>query len=268
MLDILKGPSDAVGFVVEKDNDWIQSVYLVSLDELPPKYLPDPDAFHDESLRPNWSVAEPSFLLGKKWDAKLLATIERRYLDAYGFSFFTEPKKGRAMPAGVLSFVFDGGFPLMHTFNHIRTAVPFEARAHSDGVSVNSPGILSISAPASPADHLMKVLTAVPGSTQAYDALHQWARLPWQKVSKVPATAEDDIKRLAGRLLVDPSVLLPGDGIRSDQALLVAGKILASYYRRLWTLLDFGEEVEFLDAARIQRQADERPYEEEDDQFG
>jgi len=269
MLDLLTIPNDGVGFIVDSDSGWVRSVYVVPIASLPGKYLPDKSAKHDVSLRPEWDTHQQNFLLGKKWDAKLLASIERRYLDVYGFSFLTEPRRSRAMPAGVLRFVFDGGFPLMHAFNHIRAAVPQESRAKSVGVSAHSPGILTLDAPGGPVSHLMKVLAAVPEAASAYSAVHQWSRLPWQKVSKVPGTAMDDLKRLAARLLVDIGVLISPDK-PGEEALLVAGKLLASYYRRLWGLLDFGDEVEFLDAASIPRQADSDNFyiEDEDDQLG
>lgn len=269
MLDLLRIPNDGVGFIVDRDSDWVQAVYVVPIDSLPPKYLPEESAKHDPSLRPEWDSHQQNFLLGKKWDAKLLATIERRYLDVYGFSFLTEPRRDRAMPHSVLGFVFDGGFPLMHAFNHIRAAVPSEAKARSVGVSAHSPGILTLDGPGAPVTHLMKVLAAVPDAASAYSAVHQWSRLPWQKVEKVPGTAMEDLKRLAGRLIVDLGVLVSPEKTGQAQ-LLVAGKLLASYYRRLWGLLDFGDDVEFLDAASIPRQADAENFyvEDEDDQLG
>lgn len=253
MLRLLMGPSDGVGFVVDRQNDdQIVAVYLQQLSQLPPGYLPKPTALHDSSLRPDWTKVPQSFLVPAEWDAKLLATIERKYLDVYGFSYFTDPSEvARQLPPSVLKFSFDGGYPLMHAFNHVRAAIPGPVRARSVGVSANSPGVLTMEAPSRCVAHLMKALTALQKDNigNAYDTLWSWSRLKWKRTDLVPASAEADLRRFCDLLIVDAAKLLPTEPVGDEKlALLVGGKLVASYYRRLWAILGMDDGFEFVDA--------------------
>lgn len=56
MLDLLKGPSDGIGFLVDRDRGVEIAVYLVQVMALPERYLPAVDALHDVDLRPAWET--------------------------------------------------------------------------------------------------------------------------------------------------------------------------------------------------------------------
>ena len=107
------------------------------------------------------------------------------------------------------------------------------------------------------------VSVTVSDASNAYDCLNQWARLPFEKSSDLPATAKQDLKRLCGRLGVDLDSILPV-GDRKSQ--LVAAKILASYYRQLLRLLQPSEDVEFLEAADIVKEHFSIATEDDDDE--
>lgn len=252
MLQLLNGSSDGGGFIVDKDGGKVAAVFAVRLDSLPDGYLPKPSAFHDEGLRPTWRSVPQSFLLDTQWDAKLLATIERRYLDVFGFVYLTKPNANRKLPAITLSYDYDGGYPLMHTFNRIRFAPPAADRARAVGVSANSPGVLTIDAPSETVEQLSKCFSNLVKSATAYEVLHIWSRLAPTSVDRLPQSAYSDLARLCQSLGIDISSLFPEPNDNHPKPtevpryVLAAGKLVASFYRKMWKLLEPEAGVEFL----------------------
>src|SRR5262249_14769258 len=76
MYDLLVGPSDGVGFIMDRHAADVHRISVALLADLPPMYLPQHNAFHDMALRPPWDTWPQSFLLDEDWDAKLLAKSE------------------------------------------------------------------------------------------------------------------------------------------------------------------------------------------------
>lgn len=271
MLALLTGPSDDVGFIVDWAGGKQQAVYMVRVSELPSKYLPKPNAFHNESLRPEWDRVPQSFLLSEEWDAELLARTERLYQNAFSFNLLTQPGNELRLPSDIFSYNYDRGYPVVQAFNRIRGAVPRDLRVKAGGVSANSPGILTIEAPREPAEHLISALSALRRSSSAYDNVYAWSRLRPQKVDKVPPQAIDYLRRLCDLLGVDVAKVLPAlssDRTPDPMDVLVAGKLVAAYYRRLWTLVDPEGGVEFLgvDAPATQSTPSLLLFEEEEDE--
>lgn len=62
-----------------------------------------------------------------------------------------------------------------------------------------------------------------------------------------------DLERLSSRLGVRVAAILPRDPEYQQEAILVAGKLLASYYRKLEQLLEPDEGVEFISASALPR---------------
>lgn len=52
MLDLLSKRSDGIGLLIDRDSVRTVAVWLVSIAEVPPGYLPKPDRLHDEAFRP------------------------------------------------------------------------------------------------------------------------------------------------------------------------------------------------------------------------
>ena len=106
---------------------------------------------------------------------------------------------------------------------------------------------------------------------QAYDAVHSWSRLKPQRADDVPATAFDQLKRLCDALDVDSNKLLSIAQRTERSALLVAGKLVAAYYRQLWKLAEPEGDVEFL-GSRLDPQGEPaflaESAEEDDDDWG
>lgn len=249
MIDLLMGPSDGVGFIVDRVADEMRAVYLVALSRLPQKYLPKPTAMHDPSLRPEWESIPQDFLLGERWNARLLADIERLYQDAAAFALATDPKTDVAIPYDVFAYVFDGGWVHTHAFRRLRGAVPDALRSTSAGVSANSPGVLSIDAPNRVAVRLAQAISALRRSEKAYDVVHSWSKLKPTKADHVPDDALSDLRRLADFIGVDLGKLLPSMRVGSSPdkvELLIGGKLVAAYYRKLWKLVEPGSDVEFI----------------------
>lgn len=271
MLTLLTGPSDDVGFIVDWADGKRQAVYMVRVSDLPPKYLPKPNAMHDESLRPEWDRVPQSFLLNEDWDAELLARTERLYQNAFSFNLLTQPGNNLSLPSDIFTYDYDRGYPVVQAFNRIRDAVPRDMRVKAGGVSANSPGVLTIDAPRDAAEHLLNALSALRRSSGAYDNVYAWSRLKPQKVDKVPPQAIDHLRRLCDLLGIDVTKVLPplaGNRVPEPIDVLVAGKLVAAYYRRLWTLVDPEGGVEFLgvDAPPTQSTPSLLLFEEEEDE--
>lgn len=240
MLKLLTESSDGIGFLIDRRRGDTLGVYVVALDSLPKSYLPKPTRMHDESLRPEWDTVPQDYLLDEQWDAKQLATIERHYLNAAGFAYLTKPDTDRVLPWRVLTFTYDGGYPVMHAFNSIRANVPEDARARSVGVSANSPGVLSLEAPAETAGQLREALKALPRSLVHYHNVHEWSKLNPDQAEDIPRTARAHVEALCGALGVDARKLFPAAAANGDdiESLLVAGKLIAAYYRVLLRVID------------------------------
>lgn len=249
MLTLLNAASDGVAFIVDRKGGEDVAVYREEISDLPANYLPQATAFHDEDLRPDWETIPQSFLV-EDWDARLYADIEHRYLNVASFSYLTEPGKNRKLPARITSYRYDRGFPVVAAFNRIRNVIPEEMRSKSVGISANSPGVLTLETPASTAKQVAKALAALPGSMDAYRALQSWARFKTDMADKIPdpVVARQDLLRLCHLLSVDEKVLLPPGNETNKVAILVAGKLIAAYHRRLRKLLHPREGVEFISA--------------------
>jgi hypothetical protein len=257
MRALLVQHSDGVGFLVDRDADGVSAVYVAYIPSLPEKYLPKTTAFHDETLRPQWQVSPQNFLLGEDWDGQLLAKVERAYLNVYAFNYWMAVgSTEQQQPSHILNYIYDGGFPIMHAFNHMRAAVPRSQRARAAGVSANSPGVFTMNAPSGTANRVVesmsRLVTAETEYGHAYDNVHQWSRLRPQKAGEVAvAAAIDQLQRLCARLSIDDARLLPAIRSTTVEAVdstevLVAGKLIASYYRQLWSLFSPDRGVEFL----------------------
>jgi hypothetical protein len=256
MLKLLTESSDGIGFVFDRRGDLRVDVRIAPLADLPRSYFPKATRMHDEALRPEWDIVPQNYLLDTQWDAKLLATIERHYLNAAGFAYLTKPGTDRRLPGAVLHIDYDGGYSVMHAFNAVRGNVPEEARSKSTGVSVNSPGVLTIETPAETASQLSDALKALSRSAIHYQAIHGWSRLNPESAYGVPDVARDNIEALCAALGVDSQKLFPikFEADKEKDSLLVAGKLIAAYYRVLLRVLDPVDGVEFV-SVRIE----ERP---------
>ncbi len=250
MLDLIQIPSAGVGFLLDRRNDEEHAAFLVNLSNLPPPYLPKQGVFHDETLRPETASTEQSFLLDGDLDAYLLSTIERRYKGIAGFAYLTEAGCGRKLPSSIFGFTYRGGWSVVNAFSSIRGYVPREKRAKSAGVSAFSPGVFTMEVPTDVERLLATAIRGLPDSDKIYRVLHSWSKLDPQRIDHMPdlGLAKQHIETLCGRLGVDSKVLLPSEKETDPAAVLVAGKLISAYYRRLWMIIDPGAGAEFLGA--------------------
>lgn len=255
MLRLLTDFSDGGGFIIDKKRGVKVDSFAVRLSELPASYLPKATAKHDESLRPEWDTIPQSFLINTDWDATLLALIEKRYLNLAGFAYFAKPGTGRKIPNIALGYDFEGGYTFKHAFDRIRGSIPTSQRARSVGVAAASPGVLTIDAPAEIVKQLERSFNSLSQSSVYYDALHSWAKLSPSRIDGMPANQQalDDIQALCNSLSISSDALFPRfvegeevDPKTKKEALLVAGKLVAAYYRRLWQILKPEPRVEFI----------------------
>lgn len=238
MLDLLNKRSDGIGLLTDRANAETVAVWLVSIAEVPRGYLPKADRLHDESFRPDWEIVPQSYLVDVyDWDAKMFAVIERDYLNAAAFAYHTKLGTQRELPSNILDFRYDGGYSVMHAFNALRDGVPREDRARAAAVAASSPGVLTIATPAETSAQLVQAIRALPAGAFAYTLVHAWSRLNMDNAEAVPGTARSEIERLCGALNVDPRKLYAqdvwSDSQSEQRAVLVAGKLIAAYYRVL-----------------------------------
>jgi hypothetical protein len=248
LLSLLTDPSDGVGYIVDRRQGEICAVYGVYLDDLPGDYLPKPTVYHDEDLRPEWDTFPQSYLIDANWDAKLFSDIERINLNVAGFAWFTQPSTQRTLPNGLLRMHYDGGFPIMHVYNGIRASVPDEVRPRSSAVAAASPGVFTIETPSGTAEMVRQAIHALPRSKIAFQAVHAWSRLRPDAAARIPPAARDTLDRLCSILNVrTDAILQPAKSPEEEKiSLLVAGKVIASYYRMLWRVLEPSDRAEYL----------------------
>lgn len=251
MLDLLMVPSDGAGFIVDRFSASTRGVYRVALEQLPKTYLPQENTFHDKSLRPAWDRSPQSFLIDGAWDAKLLADTERLYGDIFAFTFLSAHESALSFPDSVFNYNYDGGYPVMHAFRGLREAVPRESRVRAAGVHAGSPGVFTIDAPTPIAEHIVHILAKLPQTLKAYDNVYEWSRLKPDKADKIPVDAASRLKQLCLPLGIEIEKLLPSH-LSSDRAtrihILIAGKLVAAYYRKLWKLVESANGAEFINA--------------------
>lgn len=237
MRTLLLAPSDGIGLIVDRRRGEVINVFVVALESgVPASYLPRASTMHDENLRPAWGTIPQSFLIDADWDGRSIAAVERLYHDVSGFLFFTEPSANRQLPGGVLNYRYDRGFPIGAAFTRIRAAIPREQRAKAVGVSAGSPGILTLEASPSMAARLTHSLIALPRASNAYDAVLRWSGISYRRLEQMPNldAARQQVSTLCDHLGIDMGVLLPSDEGRDPYAVLVAGKLIAAFHRKLW----------------------------------
>jgi hypothetical protein len=239
-------------------------------------YLPQQDAFHDAALRPEWETYPQSFLLDDDWNAKLLAQVERLYLSALSFGFITEPGTDRSIPSYLFKYNYDRGHPVVAAFSNIRRAASRELRAKSVGVAASSPGVLTIECPSHTANRILKVLAKIRGDSATYRNAYlnvlAWSKFKPIKAHEVPDGATNDLRRLCDLLDVETTKVLPAlnrDDDLDPVEVLVAGKLVAAYYRALLRLLDRRHGYEFIGElphtqAPVGAALEEGEYEEDD----
>lgn len=242
LLSLLTRPNDDIGFLVDRNRaKKTSSAQLVVVSELPEKYLPTPTAMHDESLRPDWARTDQSFLLDAPWNGKLLADIEKLYTDVYAFNYFTDrrqlqPKK---LTANLITGMYDSGWSYYRAFVNLRKRVPLEDQARMEGVAMASPGVVTLSVPSGMDGRIASALSAAAreNTVKYYRVLHDWSRYKHKNAAKLPPTAAADLERLCSALGVRERSILPVEAPGKPE-LLIAGKLIAAYCRRLWGLLD------------------------------
>lgn len=250
MLSLLRDASDGVGFLIDRRLTETIAVHIAPFARIPKAYLPTPARMHNEDLRPSWDIVPQSYLIDEHWDSSMFATIERNYFNAAGFAYLTKPNTDRALPSKILEIDYEGGYPVMHAFNAIRAAVPEDQRSRPGGVNANSPGVLTIDAPAETAERLGAALHAHSRSYIYYHAVHQWSRLSRNTLAGLPTleVARQNVRDLCEALDVDPAKLYPKQVApdREAEVVLIAGKLIAAYYRVLLRVLDPVQGVEFV----------------------
>jgi hypothetical protein len=158
----------------------------------------------------------------------------------------------RHLPPYILNYNYDGGYPIVTAFNNMRVTVPQEMRAKSVGVSAGSPGVLTIDAPSSIANSLVAILERLPDAAEAYYNVYKWSRFKPKTAHEIPRRgAIEELRRLCDKLGVDAPKLLPVIDEKPEEIdpvrILVAGKLIAAYYRRLRMLLGTNSGVEFVE---------------------
>lgn len=252
MRTLLIDTSDGIGFIVDRSPAGIHRIAMVNVASLPENYLPSVTAMHDESLRPNWEREPQNFLVGEEWDAGLLAKIERLYIQTFAMSFLATPGTGRRLPDEVFKYRYDRGFPVARAFEKMRGSVPRVDRARSVGVSAQSPGVLTIDAPAATAAVVMGGIRRLRHAASAYQELYRWSRLKPEDMESMPVEASEDVHRVCVLLGLATEALISGWAPKvhpteyDRKQVFAAGKLTAAYYRKLLKLVRAESGIEYL----------------------
>lgn len=237
MRELLTRPNHNAGMLVDADSTGIVGAALVDVAALPPEYLPDVDAMHDESLRPTTGTVREMFLLDAEWDGSTIARLERRFIDVAAFAYCTAPSR----PSGTPQYKFESGWAYGNAFTAMRARMPRAERPRAAAVEAASPGVLGIDAPAATSGAVLNALRRARSNdaVTAYDTLHEWSRLKYERAELVPeARAERDLRALSAILDVAvEAVWQPDNDVGPQRSLLTAGKLVAAYYRRIWDVL-------------------------------
>lgn len=265
MRQLLVDTSDGVGFVLDRERNAgridVVRASLMVLDELPPDYLPEPDTYHDESLRPKTERTLQSFLLGEDWSGELISAIERAYLDAAAFNHFAAfDVQVQKIPDRILQFNYRRGFPVGTAFKVLRAQLPPQHRGRSVGIAAGSPGVLSIEVDTKTAENLLESMRLLERAKPLYDLVQSWSK---QDVSNAPAIPHDAIDHLAW---FAESLKLDLSRFGDVQAHVhTIGKLLTAYFRKLMKLARLPGNAEFIGMDRSIVPADIFVDEDEDD---
>lgn len=243
LLQLLTNSSDGGGFIVDRKGDEVISVYAIRFDELPKKYMPDPTAMHEDELRPLWQTTELSFLLDETWDAYLMADIEKTCQNTFGFAYYTQPGQARKLPSTVMGYKYDGGYAMGNCFSRIRDQMPNGIKIKTSGVAAASPGILTLNSTTEIFAHISSTIRDLSQCAAEFKTVHKWSKTRSDLAATIPDTAFSELTSLCECLNVDVDSLFPEPTQTNTRpkenkvCILAAGKILASYYRRLWSLV-------------------------------
>jgi hypothetical protein len=243
----LLSAADDVGFIASYQDGERSCVELVQVSKLGTDFLPDDDAMHDESLRPEWPTTPQSFLVDRSWNVGLLSDLEERYLSVFSFSYFLDARSPKKLPPWLYEYVLDG-IGYAHLYRAMRKAVPANDQARATQVAAASPGVLTIEAPTETARIVNDVLQSANSleTRKAVRAVHRWSVLERDYIEDLPHDAKDDLAALAEALRVDLTKAMPFEGGDFRGHLLNAGKLLVGYYGRLRELQRLPSGVQFL----------------------
>ena len=100
--------------------------------------------------------------------------------------------------------------------------------------------MLTLEAPSSTANHLASVLAVLPKCKAAFERVLRWSKISPSSLERMPhvGTARKQLVKLCSALLVNVSAVLPTEMQDDERSVLVAGKLVAAYYRKLWDLVE------------------------------
>jgi hypothetical protein len=137
-----------------------------------------------------------------------------------------------------------------------------------------SPGVLTLDTPAETYERIRNAVRALARARIHYHVLHEWSRLKPEDAKDLPKLelARRHVKNLCDALDVDPAKLYSQKQIpsgREKEAVLVAGKLVAAYYRVLIRVVR-PKDAEFVgvnldDEQRLQDEIDESDEDEDED---
>jgi uncharacterized caspase-like protein len=114
---------------------------------------------------------------------------------------------------------------------------------------------------------IRRALQGLARCTAAFEAVHAWSRLRPEAAQRVPSVARESLQRLCSLLSVRVDAILPPttSADQENDALLVAGKLIASYYKMLWRLVEPNDRAEYLGEKIEKEDPDSSSYDDNDD---
>ncbi len=238
MLELLRS-GDGVCTLIDYASEELTRVSIAALDQLPAGYLPSPEAFHDRGLQPiGGSTDQQIFLYGLETDAISAGNAEKNYRDVFAVTFFLGKDAEAEPPIEPFRYNFRRGFPIARFYSRLGSALPQADRPRFRGVHLQSPGVLTLSAPRKHIERTLVVLRSIfeqwSQIREAYSFLQDWAKVDLGSSIDLDEAAQLASVRDLGLMLgldVDRLIAL------CDNTLRVAGKLVASHCRRVVRLV-------------------------------
>ena len=234
---------EGAAFLVEtsEENGPFEQITLVTLENVPTRYLPSDDQILDEDLFPESARPVYSILLNGEWEMDELAAVPRKFADAHALLLQFEAQRSHPFH----DYPWRGGFSSMHFFKAARQHADPADRPRLVTIHVSSPGYLQLAGDRHTALRVGAAVRAFESNlgvaSTAFKNLEGFIRDAKLNERDPFVLSAEESKALNGlgsslaRVLREPSwdwlLTLTPDAFKS-------AKVLMAYYRRLGDLAE------------------------------
>lgn len=259
LRDLLLEAPDGYGFVREKENGNLVQVAMLAIAELPNRYLPTDDSYHDQELNPRFARPENDqvFLLDGDWEIDRFRELDRKYKQVYAFmGAFGTRRIGNEenLMLSLRHRSFGSRWSYKTAFDRLMHSLPIDNRAKMIAVQYASPGLVRFRAEATVAQSIREAFQPFFDSphevNRRYSVAHRLVVDLGNRTAEAHGepTHDHTFKELEGELKRRLRELATTLAVVDFQALisltgsvLIAGELLVTFVRRMRSLIDFAE---------------------------